>query len=110
MDLSRKTTRRSHRAAEEAKAVYGKCVEKFRAIPHKHCRKLDATTGTRKEQLEDDESINELPIVASAPKAALKADVAAEEEFQEVGDGVEAVESTEEQDTPIRALKAQPLP
>lgn len=109
VDPNLKNTRQSHRAAEEAKAVYDKTVEKFRALSPKHSRKLDATSGTRKEQFEDDESINELPIFASAPKAALKADVAAEEEFQEVGDGAEAVESTEEQDAPIRALKAQPL-
>ncbi|OSI14715.1 DNA translocase FtsK [Neisseria dumasiana] len=109
VDPNLKNTRQSHRAAEEAKAVYDKTVEKFRALSPKHSRKLDATSGKRKDQPEDDESINELPIFASAPKAALQSADVHEEEFQEVGGDLEQAEPSEQDKAPIRALKAGPV-
>lgn len=107
VDPNLKNTRQSHRAAEEAKAVYDKTVEKFRALSPKHSRKLDATSGARKEQAEEDESINELPIFAAAHKAVSESDGGHEEEFHEVGGGIGQEEQPEAVSMPVRALQAE---
>ncbi|UOO81009.1 cell division protein FtsK [Uruburuella testudinis] len=85
--------RQSHKAAEEAKAVYDKTVAKFRALSPKHSRKLDATSGLgRRVGAHTDDGLEELPIFAAAPKADDIAEVA------------------EVEDAPVRALKPEPLP
>ncbi|MDO4906963.1 DNA translocase FtsK [Neisseria sp.] len=99
VDPNLQNTRQSHRAAEEAKAVYDKAVEKFRALSPKHSRRLDATSGGRRETQQEDD-FNELPIFAAAPKI----EVQPEPEFAEAGSGAGNAEA------PIRALKAEPLP
>ena len=88
VDPNLQNVRQSHKAAEEAKAVYDKTVDKLRALSPKHSRKLDATSG-RKSDTAADDGLEELPIFAAAPKA---------EHFAEV------------EDAPIRALKPEPLP
>ncbi|MDO1510879.1 MULTISPECIES: DNA translocase FtsK [unclassified Neisseria] len=65
VDPNLKNTRQIYKAAEEAKAVYDKTVEKFRALSPKHSRKLDATSGMVRDRNKDD-GLNELPIFASA--------------------------------------------
>lgn len=65
VDPNLKNTRQIYKAAEEAKAVYDKTVEKFRALSPKHSRKLDATSGMVRDGNKDD-GLNELPIFASA--------------------------------------------
>ncbi|MBF0803690.1 MULTISPECIES: DNA translocase FtsK [unclassified Neisseria] len=99
VDPNLKNTRQSYRAAEEAKAVYDKTVEKFRALSPKHSRKLDATSGGRREMQDDD--FEELPIFAAAPKIEADPD----SEFAEAGS------STDNTEAPACAPKAaEPLP
>ncbi|MDO4226815.1 DNA translocase FtsK [Neisseria sp.] len=99
VDPNLQNTRQSYRAAEEAKAVYDKTVEKFRALSPKHSRKLDATSGAKRETQQEDD-FNELPIFAAAPKI----EAAPDPEFAEAGSDADNAEA------PIRALKAEPLP
>ncbi|OSI15215.1 cell division protein FtsK [Neisseria dentiae] len=99
VDPNLQNTRQSYRAAEEAKAVYDKTVEKFRALSPKHSRKLDATSGAKRETQQEDD-FNELPIFAAAPKI----EAAPDPEFAEAGSDAGNAEA------PIRALKAEPLP
>ncbi len=99
VDPNLQNTRQSYRAAEEAKAVYDKTVEKFRALSPKHSRKLDATSGAKRETQQEDD-FNELPIFAAAPKI----EAAPDPEFAEAGSDADNTEA------PIRALKAEPLP
>lgn len=67
VDPNLQNVRQSHKAAEEAKAVYDKTVAKLRALSPKHSRKLDATSGRQTDRQADD-GLEELPIFAAAPK------------------------------------------
>ncbi len=87
VDPNLQNVRQSHKAAEEAKAVYDKTVAKLRALSPKHSRKLDATSGRQTDRQADD-GLEELPIFAAAPKV---------DDIAEVDDAL------------IRALKPEPL-
>ena len=65
VDPNLQNTRQSHKAAEEARAVYDKTVAKLRELSPKHSRKLDATSGKNASQPND--NLDDLPIFA-APK------------------------------------------
>ncbi|EGV34797.1 DNA translocase FtsK [Neisseria weaveri] len=69
VDPNLKNTRSSHKAAEEAKEVYDKTVEKLRALSPKHSRKFDAVSR-KKSDTELDKEVSELPIFAAAQTEA----------------------------------------
>ena len=52
VDPNLQNTRQSHKAAEEARAVYDKTVAKLRELSPKHSRKLDATSGKNRQIIE----------------------------------------------------------
>jgi S-DNA-T family DNA segregation ATPase FtsK/SpoIIIE len=93
VDPNLQNTRQSHKAAEEARAVYDKTVAKLRELSPKHSRKLDATSG--KNTLQPNDNLDDLPIFA-APTQDASAELPAD--IDEVAD-----------EAPIRALKAEPL-
>ena len=93
VDPNLQNTRQSHKAAEEARAVYDKTVAKLRELSPKHSRKLDATSG--KNALQPNDNLDDLPIFA-APTQDASAELPAD--IDEVAD-----------EAPIRALKAEPL-
>ena len=93
VDPNLQNTRQSHKAAEEARAVYDKTVAKLRELYPKHSRKLDATSG--KNTLQPNDNLDDLPIFA-APTQDASAELPAD--IDEVAD-----------EAPIRALKAEPL-
>ena len=93
VDPNLQNTRQSHKAAEEARAVYDKTVAKLRELSPKHSRKLDATSG--KSTPHPSDNLDDLPIFA-APTQDSSAELP--ENIGEVAD-----------EAPIRALKAEPL-
>ena len=76
VDPNLQNTRQSHKAAEEARAVYDKTVAKLRELSPKHSRKLDATSGKNASQPND--NLDDLPIFAAPTQdasAELPADI-----------------------------------
>ena len=63
VDPNLQNTRQSHKAAEEARAVYDKTVAKLRELSPKHSRKLDATSG--KSTPHPSDNLDDLPIFAA---------------------------------------------